>query len=652
MRRRAKRLIVWSFVLAVPAAVVVTAVVQLSSRFAYPFWQDKLLFHVPLMVVPVAAVWLFSVPRLWLLLLDMKKKEAEGDVEAEAALRRQAGAVGLAFPYAMSALGSLTALYYAFVSPVPFRWMADLPPLGVLAVALLLVWLGLHGRLRRFVPKPAWLRWLRGLGVTAVVAGIAWGLVYLGLEQSRLPGTVDMMSGSPDYGGGAVNVHHHGGGQASAVSVTTLTGSLTGTPDRRVELTAEKKTVQLPDGASKEVWAYNGQVPGPELRFKEGELVEVTLVNRNIEEGVTVHWHGLDVPNAEDGVAGATQDAVMPGKSFTYRFRPAQVGTFWYHSHQDSKEAVQHGLFGLLVVEPKTAAFGTAGSIDMPVMVYEAPSLNASVVSGSAGLQRVTAAPGTQVRLRLINTQDWRRVSFALVGVPYRVEAIDGTALHEPGLLTDTRLTVTTGGRYDIAFEMPSHPVYLNTDGKRSQGLLLSPDGSGAAPELPVLSDFDPLHYGTPAPTPFGSDSKFDREFTMILDNRFGFYNGAFGSLYTINGRIFPDTPIFMVREGELVKTTIVNRGFVDHPMHLHGHHMLVLSRNGVPAAGTPLLSDTLDVLPGDTYEVAFRADNPGIWMDHCHNLTHAAAGMSMHLMYEGVTTPFAVGADTGNHPE
>ena len=82
-----------------------------------------------------------------------------------------------------------------------------------------------------------------------------------------------------------------------------------------------------------------------------------------------------------------------------------------------------------------------------------------------------------------------------------------------------------------------------------------------------------------------------------------------------------------MVREGDLVKMTFANRSFMDHPMHLHGHHVLVLSRNGEPVSGSPWWADTLNVAPGETYEVAFRADNPGLWMDHCHNLAHGRPG-------------------------
>jgi len=151
---------------------------------------------------------------------------------------------------------------------------------------------------------------------------------------------------------------------------------------------------------------------------------------------------------------------------------------------------------------------------------------------------------------------------------------------------------------------------------------------------------------------PFDRNSRFDREFVIDMPNSIGFYNGRFGLLLAMNGEVYPNIPTPMVREGELVKVTFINRTAVDHPMHLHGHHMLVLSRNGKPVTGSPWWTDTLDLEPGEIYEVGFQANNPGLWMDHCHNLEHAAAGMAMHLAYEGVTTPYEVGRATNNHPE
>jgi len=89
-----------------------------------------------------------------------------------------------------------------------------------------------------------------------------------------------------------------------------------------------------------------------------------------------------------------------------------------------------------------------------------------------------------------------------------------------------------------------------------------------------------------------------------------------------------------------------------DHPMHLHGHHAVVLSRDGEKATGSPWWVDSLHVDQDETYEIAFVADNPGLWMDHCHQLKHAAEGLMAHLMYDGVDTPYRIGGAADNHPE
>lgn len=109
---------------------------------------------------------------------------------------------------------------------------------------------------------------------------------------------------------------------------------------------------------------------------------------------------------------------------------------------------------------------------------------------------------------------------------------------------------------------------------------------------------------------------------------------------------------MFMVSEGDVVVMRIRNDSGDVHPMHLHGHHATVLARDGVAATGSPWRVDSLNVRDGEEWTVAFVADNPGIWMDHCHNLPHAREGLMTHLMYEGVTTPFLMGRGSGNEPE
>jgi FtsP/CotA-like multicopper oxidase with cupredoxin domain len=109
---------------------------------------------------------------------------------------------------------------------------------------------------------------------------------------------------------------------------------------------------------------------------------------------------------------------------------------------------------------------------------------------------------------------------------------------------------------------------------------------------------------------------------------------------------------MFVVSEGDVVRMTIENSRSDNHPMHLHGHHAVVLARNGVRATGSPLWVDSLEVDRGESYEIAFVADNPGIWMDHCHDLEHAVDGLVAHLAYTGVHTPFRIGGAAANEPE
>lgn len=136
------------------------------------------------------------------------------------------------------------------------------------------------------------------------------------------------------------------------------------------------------------------------------------------------------------------------------------------------------------------------------------------------------------------------------------------------------------------------------------------------------------------------------------MGRRPGFVDGRPGLWWTVNGHLWPDVPMFVVSEGDVVRVHVTNTSGDVHPLHLHGHHAVVLSRNGVRATGSPWWVDTLDVADGESYEVAFVADNPGIWMDHCHNLTHAAQGLVAHLMYTGITEPYRIGGGAANDPE
>jgi FtsP/CotA-like multicopper oxidase with cupredoxin domain len=462
-----------------------------------------------------------------------------------------------------------------------------------------------------------------GIAVAATLA-VLGPLGYLWVD-SLVPSTYSMVAmGRPDNGGGP-DAHRHGG-----LNVADLTGP-SGTPDVVVTLVARSENGRF---------TLNHVTPGPEIRARKGQLLAVTLINESVPDGVTLHWHGVDVPNAEDGVAGVTQDAVARGGRYEYRFVVPDAGTYWYHSHQVSDDEVRKGLFGTLVVLPSVPL---AAAVDTVVAVHTYAGKR--TVNGRAGASPLTARPGDLVRARVVNT-DAGPIRVWISGAEYRVAAVDGRDVNAPTPIIGQAVVVTAGGRMDLEFTVPPSGAARIDVGA---GAALA--AGGAALSAEPRPNVDLLRYGSPAPLGF-DPGKATRHFDYHVGRRIGFLDGLPGMWWTVNGHLWPDVPMFMVTTGDIVRMTISNDSGDVHPMHLHGHHAVVLSRNGVAASGSPWWIDSLDVGDGETYEIAFVADNPGIWVDHCHNLKHAEDGLLAHLAYAGVDTPFRVGGKADNQPE
>ncbi len=484
-----------------------------------------------------------------------------------------------------------------------------------------------------------------------VAAAVVVALAVAAWWSSLMPGSyaaTDM--GLPDDGRGtATHAGHgagtHGGGSGPSVSVADLTGDRTSAPDVRVRLVAREGRTAVAGGAAFAGFTLNGTSPGPEIRATVGQLVEVVLVNDDVRGGATLHWHGLDVPNAEDGVAGVTQDAVRPGEQHVYRWRATQAGTYWYHSHQVSHEQVLGGLLGAVVVRP---AVNDPRIADVTALVHVYGGVR--TIGGRAGDGSSPLAPGATARVRVINT-DNGPMPVWVTGASYRVAAVDGTDVSGPTPVTGQAVTLTAGGRVDLLLTAPADGAAVRVETPGAALVLGRPGAVGPSATRVPATRVDLLGYGSPRPLAF-DPSRATRRFDYVIGRRFGLVDGRPGLYWSINGAVFPDTPMFMVAEGDVVGVRIVNDSGEVHPMHLHGHHVVVRSRDGVSATGSPWVVDSLNVEDGATYEVAFVADNPGIWMDHCHNLSHAVEGLTAHLMYEGVTTPFRLGEDSRNHPE
>ncbi|WP_280490909.1 multicopper oxidase family protein [Nocardia asiatica] len=462
--------------------------------------------------------------------------------------------------------------------------------------------------------------------------GVAGGVLVVGAGGTGV-GLSVRSAASVTYGGGP------GPASQAAVPVTDLRGAATPAPGgvrREHVLVARKATVRTDSGRDLDAWTFGGTMPGPQITATQGDLVEVKLINHDVGDGVTLHWHGYDVPCGEDGAAGLTQDAVRPGGEFVYRFRADQVGTYWYHTHHVSHVGVRRGLYGALVVKPRAE---DTEQLDLTLLAHTVDG----TVTIAGGAERV-APPGASVRLRLINTDSDPHL-FALAGTSFRVVAVDGRDLERPGEVTRTALRLPAGGRYDLVFVMPSTSVALAVDDRAATVWLRAGAGApGGEPSTEDIADWpelDLLSYGTPAPVALRAAAA-DRRFTLVLDRGPAMVGGSPAYAHTVNGRGHPSIPDQLVTEGDIVRFTVVNRGRETHPWHLHGHSVLILSRDGTPSTGSPLWVDTFDVRPGQVWEVAFRASNPGIWMNHCHNLPHAHQGMMLRLRYDGFTTPFS----------
>jgi FtsP/CotA-like multicopper oxidase with cupredoxin domain len=221
--------------------------------------------------------------------------------------------------------------------------------------------------------------------------------------------------------------------------------------------------------------AYNGLVPGPEIRITEGDKIRLNVKNE-MKQSTAIHFHGVRVPNDQDGVPYITEKPIKSGESKTYEFVAKNPGSHMYHSHHNAAEQVTSGLFGSFIIEPKDKS-------------------------------------------------------------------------REPAATAEYVMTLN--------------------------------------------------------------------------DTTLGF---------TLNGKAFPYTQPIVAKLGDKVRIRYMNEGLMIHPMHLHGLPQLVFAKDGY-ALPVPYLCDTLNIAPGERYDVLIDCDEAGVWAFHCHILTHAESRNGMHGM-------------------
>lgn len=246
------------------------------------------------------------------------------------------------------------------------------------------------------------------------------------------------------------------------VKPTVLTG-------KEIKLTASVSNQEIAPGKTLPVWTFNNSVPGPQIRVKQGDTVKINLKNQ-LPEPVTIHWHGVPVPNAMDGIPGVTQNAVQPGQSFTYEFKADVPGTYWYHSHQDSVNQLDRGLYGSFVVEGKNEekvdcdytlmldewmSSGEMSGMNHSTMNmgHDMSMYDLYTINGKSGslVDQLPVKQGDRVRIRLINA-GYLSHQIHLHGHEFKVIATDGQPINNPDILKDNVISIAAGERYDIEF--------------------------------------------------------------------------------------------------------------------------------------------------------------------------------------------------------
>jgi len=437
------------------------------------------------------------------------------------------------------------------------------------------------------------------------------------------------------------------------------------------ELVAAERSFALPafSGRSLPLWTFSAANPPPVLRVGLGDRLRVKLTNGLTRPGehVSIHWHGIRLPLAQDGVPYVSQAPVEPGDSFIYDFVPPDTGTFFFHTHCNTAEQLGRGLSGILIVDgDEVTPFDAERILVMrdwridrergtflPFFTDEGASGSGSfgpvrTVNGAVS-PKIAVPPHANVRIRLINIDATRIAQIGLRQGAAAVIAVDGVAV-EPFALADwwlgpamrLDLALRTGAAgsavelVDYFAETPQVLARLEARG--------APVNSPATAEpvlragrmpMPDLDRARRLTFelaatatGARLASPPGDDFSRVVMDSLCLSQQ---------SFWAMNRHSWPGgerarlpPPLTVLRQGRSYVVALKNVSQVRHPIHLHGHSFRVLSSN---KRTLPVhWADTVLVAPRERVEIALRADNPGNWMFHCHLIEHQEAGMMGYL--------------------
>lgn len=448
------------------------------------------------------------------------------------------------------------------------------------------------------------------------------------------------------------------GGSAAGLALPSMfttaraaDGFLVLTAGRSRHALAESETVS-------ELWTYNGSLPGPEIRVRRGERVRVRLVNE-LDVPTSIHWHGIRIANAMDGVTGLTQDPVPPGETFEYDFVAPDAGTYWYHAHTRSWNQVARGLYGPLIVEEPAGPFDRANDLTLVLDDWRLDENDVLDVASIGSLRDWSHAGrlgnwltvngrsrpdfslrgGEPGRIRLINASNARILEIDPNRIGARVLAYDGQPLPDPLTVNGRSLPIGPAQRVDLVVMPEAGEDFVLEEMSQDQPLPFArfsvKDNGTQAGSIPALPSND-----LPEPD-LGAANIVQLVMTGGAMGRLDdiVYEGRkqeredfrrTGQVWAFNGVANrTETPLFSVKRGQSVVVEMLNDTAWPHAIHTHGHHFRVLAGEGGSPDEVGAWRDTVLIDPRQSARIGFVADNPGKWLLHCHMLEHAAAGMN-----------------------
>jgi FtsP/CotA-like multicopper oxidase with cupredoxin domain len=448
-------------------------------------------------------------------------------------------------------------------------------------------------------------------------------------------------------------------GSAAAAACMSAIAQELAAPDYRLEIADVE--LELSPKHKLRTTAYNGQAPGPLLRFREGVPVTVEIANRSARPEV-VHWHGLFLPPGVDGASEEGTPMLAPGATKRISFTPRPAGFRWYHTHtmamNDLARAQYGGQHGFLLIEPREdpARYDREfflGLHDWRGQLLASgdgamnPSYDLCTINGKmlgAG-EPLRVKQGERVLLHVLNSSPTEVHWLALAGHTLQVVALDGNPVPTPASVPILRLAPAE--RVCVVVEMNNPGVWVLGEVRRhvqaaGMGIVVEYAGQTGAPQWIQPEDLA-WDYATFSAPDAGrrAPSRDVIEVPLVLESRFHGHGAMEG--WTINGKSYPQAGIAPLQQGQHYRLQFINRSVDDHPMHLHRHSFelraldapLKPGKDANPAKSVRgIRKDVVLATAGMQTDVEFVANNPGNTLMHCHQQNHMDLGFMMLLHY------------------